>query len=147
MITYHILPAHEIKDYLVGNEERHYNDIKDKSLYKTVSVNYEIYEELSQEGLCYATIAKDGDKIIGYNIYMLTADLNDNSEVMATEVAMFIEEEYRGVFVIDFIKQCDKLLKTKEVKRVLRSYTDERIGRILDIAGYTPRSIIKSKTL
>lgn len=147
MIEYQLLPAHEIKGYLQANEERHWSDIKDKSLYTKTCVNWEVYEELSREGLCYAVVATGDEGIVGYNVYMLTADFNKNDEVLATDVALYIEKDYRGSLVVDFIKQCDRLLKELEVKRVMRSFCDERLCKILARADYKPRSITMSKSL
>lgn len=147
VITYHIYPVHSVIDYLKDNSKRHHEDIKDKSVYSDISINWEIYEELSKEGLCYAVLARDGKKTIGYNCYTLTTDLNRNDEILASEVAMFIEPDYRGGLIVDFINECDKLLGTKEVKRVLRSYSDDRIGRILERANYKPRSKIVQKVI
>ena len=147
MIEYSLEAPHTLKEYFQGNLERHVADIKDKSLYAETCVNWELYEEMSREGLCYAAIARENGDIVGYNIYILTADWNKNDEVMASDVAMFIEKKYRGRLIIDFITQCDMLLRRIEVKRVIRSFCDERLGKILDKAGYMPRSITKSKTL
>ena len=146
-MIYEILPAHEIKEYLIENSWRHYDDIKDRSIYSKICVNWEVYEELSKEGLCWAVVAKDEGQIVAYNCFTLTADLNDNSEILAIDVAMYIDPKYRGKLVIDFIKKCDKLLGTKEVKRVLRSFSDVRIGKLLERADYKARSITLQKVL
>lgn len=146
-MIYSIVPAHEIKEYLQANEQRHWRDVKDKSVYNDTSVNYEMYEELSKEGLCWAVIAKDNNDIVGYNVYTITTDLNKNDEIIAMDVALFIEKKYRGRLIIDFIKECDKLLKEIDVKRVIRSFCDDRIGRILERADYKPRSRTYSKVL
>jgi hypothetical protein len=50
MIEYKIYPVNEIIDLLKGYEEKHYNDIKDKTMYPQISMNRDIYEELGKEG-------------------------------------------------------------------------------------------------
>ena len=147
MITYELKPVHEVLDYLQSMEDRHYDDIKDKSMYPEICMNWEMYEDLSREGLCYAILAVEDGEYIGYSCYTLTTDLNKNNEILAVNVALYIEKKYRGRLVVDFIEECDNILKGIEVKQVLQSYSDIRIGKLLEKAGYEPKSITWRKTL
>jgi len=147
MITYEMHPVHEVLDYLKGQEEKHYADIKDKSLYPEIDMNWELYKDLSELDLCKAILMKDGGNIIGYSCYVLGGDLNNKKGIFATAVALFIERQYRGGQVIDFIEECDTILKGINVSKVLHNYSDVRIGKILRKAGYRPRSISYIKTL
>lgn len=147
MIFYRLYPLNEVLDVLKGYQEKHYNDIKDKSMYPSICMNWDMYRELGEEGLAFAVLAFDEDDVVGYSAYTLTADFNKNDEIIAINVAMFIEKKYRGRLVVDFIGECDKMLKEKEVMQVLQSYSDMRIGKILEKAGYRPKSITWCKTL
>jgi hypothetical protein len=147
MIEYTLYPVNEIIDLLKGYEEQHYRDIKDKTMYPSISMNWEIYEALGQEGLCFAVIARDGEELVGYTAYTLNADLNANNKVIAISVAMYIEKKYRGRLIVEFINKCDRMLKEKDVKQVLHSYSDVRIGKILQKADYRPKSITWCKSL
>jgi hypothetical protein len=147
MIKYTLYPVNEIINLLKRYEKKHYNDIKDKSMYPDISMNWEIYEELGQEGLCYAVLAMDDGEIVGYSAYTLTTDLNRNSIVQAACVAMYIEKKYRGRMAVDFINKCDRILIEKDVKQVLHTYSDVRIGKLLEKAGYRPKSITWCKSL
>jgi len=147
MITYELHPVHEVLEFLQSYEEEHFADIRDKSLYPKISMNWEVYEELSKEGLCVAVLMKEDDKTIGYSCYTITVDLNNNSYIQAIGVALFIIKEKRGGLIIDFIKECDKLLFEKEVRQVLYAYSDIRIGKILEKANYRPKSITWAKNL
>lgn len=147
MIEYKLYPANEIIDTLKGYEDKHYSDIKDKSLYPDICMNWEVYEELGKEGLSYAVLATDNDEIVGYCGYTLTTDLNRNNFVAAVCVAMYIEKKYRGRLIVEFIEQCDRMLKEIDVKQVLHTYSDVRIGKLLEKADYRPRSITWCKSL
>lgn len=147
MITYTLYPVNEVLELLKRYEEKHYRDIKDKSMYPSISMNWDIYEELGKDGLCFAVIAKDNDNIVGYSAYTLGANLNANNKVLASNVAMYIEKEYRGRLVVEFIDKCDKMLLEKDVKQVLHSHSDVRIGKLLEKAGYRPKSITWCKSL
>jgi hypothetical protein len=147
MIKYTLYPVNEVLNLLKSYEKKHYNDIKDKSMYPSISVNWDIYEELGKEGLCYAVLAMDEGEIVGYSAYTLTTDLNRNSIVQAACVAMYIEKKYRGRLIVEFINKCDRMLKEKDVKQVLHSYSDVRIGKILQKADYRPKSITWCKSL
>ena len=147
MIEYTLYPVNEVLDLLKGYEKKHYRDIKDKSLYPSISMNWDIYEALGQEGLCFVVIARDGEDVVGYSAYTLTADLNANNKVLAVNVALYIEKKYRGRLIVEFIDKCDTMLKAKDVKQVLQSYSDVRIGKILQKAGYRPKSITWCKSL
>ena len=146
-MIYQIYAGHDVKDILEQYEDRHYNDIKDKSLYPSKSVNWEVYEELSKLGLCFVVLVKDNESLVGYMVYTLTADLNNNNKILAIGVAMYIEKRYRGKMVVEFIRNCDNMLKDKEVKQVLHTHSDVRIGKLLEKAGYTTRSITWCKSL
>ena len=147
MITYELHAVHEVLEYLQGQEEKHFADIKDKTLYPEINMNWELYKDLSELDLCKAILMKDDDKIIGYSCYTLTGDLNNKKGIIACATAIFIEREYRGRLIIDFIKQCDTILLGINVSKVLHNNSDIRIGRILEKAGYNPRSISYIKTL
>lgn len=147
MITYKLHPIHEVLDYLQSHEDEHYEDIKDKSLYPEINMNWDIYIELSEAGMCHAVIIYDDNKPVGYSAFTLTTDLNNSKSVIAYSVALFIEKEYRGSLVLDFIKECDNLLAKIEVRKILYNCSDERIGRILRKADYLPKSVNWTKTL
>jgi hypothetical protein len=146
MITYDIYPTHEKMDYLINNQYRHYDDVKDKSLYPEININWDLYKELSEVDLCKVVIvSKNGEKI-GYSAYTLTVDLNNMKSIVAYNVALFIEKKHRGRLVIDFIKECDRLLVDEGISSILYNYSDVRIGRILEKAGYAPKSVNWIKT-
>lgn len=147
MITYELHPGHEVVDIIKSYEEEHYSEIKDKTMYPDKSVDWNTYVELSKLGLCYVIFAKEEKEIIGYSCYTLTVDLNRSDQVIAMNVALFIKRKYRGRLVVDFIKECDKILGEKQVKQVLHSYSDNRIGKLLEKAGYKPKSITWCRTL
>lgn len=147
MITYELHCVHDVLDYLQANEKEHYRDVKDKSMYPEINMNWDLYEELSRAGLCKAIImSKDGERI-GYSCYTLTADLNNMKSIIAYNVALFIEKAHRGRLIIDLLKECDILLSDENITSILYNYSDVRIGKILERAGYTPKSINWTKTL
>ena len=147
MITYEIVPMHTIVNYLQHMAPIHHEDIKDKSMYPSIHIDWDSYIELSEEGLCHVALARDDGEIIGYQAYVINTDLNKGNEVIATSMVLYIEPEYRGRLIVEFIKNCDKMLIDLNVKQVLHNYSDVRIGEILKKAGYKPKSITSSKTL
>lgn len=147
MIHYELHFVHEILGYLKGQERRHYKDVKDKALFPHINMDWDMYEELSKKGLCVAVLAKDGNKIIGYSCYTLATDMNNKDETVAQSAAFFVERKYRGKLVVEFIKECDKILEGINVSKVLHTHSDVRIGKILERAGFQPKSINWIKTL
>jgi len=147
MITFEIVPLHEVLDSLKANSATHHKDIKDKSLYPTYFIDWATYEDLSRNDLSYAVIAKNDNQIIAYSCYNLTIDLNNAAYSIGYNVAIFIKREFRGKLVIEFLKECDKLLKSKNVQQVLYTVSDIRIGKILEKAGYKASVITWGKKL
>jgi len=147
MITYEIHSVHDKLEYLKSYEEKHYEDIKDKSMYPEINMCWDVYKELSEAGLCKVVIAYDKGEPVAYAAFTITLDLNNGSSNMAYQVAMYIERKYRGRLVVDFIEECGKLLGEEGVSKILCAHSDVRIGKILGKAGYAPESINWVKTI
>jgi hypothetical protein len=92
MITYETTNIHSIIDYLKEKQPQHYKDMKDKSLYPEVDINWEYYLEISKLDMSVVVLAKENKEIIGYSIYILNSDLHNKNNILATNVALFIEK-------------------------------------------------------
>lgn len=135
MMQYECVPFHKIGHEIAKNVVSHYEDVKKKEGLLSPDVDWKGYIELSDAGQCVAFIAKDGDKLVGYAVFVISNDMNHKSVIEASNTALFVNKEYRTKITKDFMKFAhDKLLESG-LSRISYMVNDDRLGRLLQSAG------------
>ena len=140
-VIYDFVPLHLVADGIANNIENHSADINRKETYGDANVDWDAYLQLSHEGRCRVTTARENDKLIGYAVFCISRHPNHRDFIHAINTALFIEKKYRGKLTLDLIRKSDKYLEEMGVMETSYTFNDERIGKLIERANYKQRQI------
>jgi hypothetical protein len=104
---------------------KHYHEI---SYFQTVPLNpdFELYKTLDKSNLLRLFTARDCERIIGYNTFIVTKSPHYQDALQACQDLLFLDPYYRGSgFGEDFIEYVDSELKTEGVQFIMRHVTEK----------------------
>lgn len=133
MLSFNCVPFLKAADDILQHVEAHKNE---QGMWDAAVIDWPSYIALSQSGKCFAFTMHDGERLVGYSIFILSNDLNMKTKMEAHNMAFFIQKEYRGKATLKFIKYTNSYLKSKQISSILYTLRDERVGKLLERKGY-----------
>lgn len=116
---------------------RHWEEI---AFYKDVplDVNWEVYERLDREGKLRIYTVRDGERLVGYAVYMLLQNAHYRGFDYAQQDVLFLAPEYRrGTAGLQLIAYADVMLKAEGLQATYHhSKVQHPIDLILRRLGY-----------
>jgi len=112
MITYHEERLTDVIDEMKPLVEKHYEEVhayKDKV---PLNPDWEKYKELDSLGMMHTTTVRDGGKLIGYCVFLVSKNLHYKDHVYAINDVLYLDESYRGTAVaFTLLALAERLLK------------------------------------
>lgn len=75
-----------------------------------VDVNFDAFEFADKNGALRTFLARDGEEIVGYNVFIVGPDLFRRGKLAATEIGLFMDKKHRGKYGRQFIEWVDSNL-------------------------------------
>ena len=98
---------HEVRWDILPLIEDHSVEVEDKN---TVDPDWETYKDLENNGALRIFTCRDGKKLVGYAVFVVTTGLNDLTQLYAQNIVLFLDKEYRkglmGLKLIKFAEKC-----------------------------------------
>lgn len=107
----------------------------------------EKYKEMERIGVLHVITARDGKKLVGYSIYIVSPHIHYMSSVFAVNDVVYLSPEYRRGFTgIKLLKFAEESLKKEDVD-VIHMHVKNRVnfGGVLSRMGYQSIEEIYSK--
>ena len=147
MITYAKEKWVDIVDDCIPLFQRHWEEIalnKDKV---KLAINFEAYQKLCDADILKAYTARDGEKIVGYHIFLVTPHLHYMNDLFAVADVLFVAPEYRGKMAgLKLIKFSEQQLKADGVAVIVQNTKlAHDFGPILERLGYSQSERIFTK--
>lgn len=99
-----------------------------------VLVNIAAFEYASNNGALKTFIARDGEAVVGYNIFVVGPDMFHANKSAATEIGLFMDKKHRGKYGRQFIEWVDSNLNFDILYRGCSAKRD--LGPLLIRHGY-----------
>lgn len=140
-----ILPYHAIEDHIMNTAKTLYDESVERKETDAFAVDWDYYKSLSLSGNLLVTIALDEDarKIHGYAVYTVSDDPL-HGDLQATNDVFYVEKKHRGRLSLKLLKEADKLLRQKGVKKISYVLSNESLGKLLSRNGYKPTHTVWS---
>lgn len=112
----------------------------------TANVNQEQFHAIEKIGsLRIFTLRTDADRLVGYNIFILS-DSELYGIPVATQSALYVMPEYRGRPAISLIMFADQYLVTSGSRAIIRSHSQRNpISRLYERLGYSQTEVVFCK--
>lgn len=99
MITYKQEFYKDLRHDLPGLIQMHYNEIAlNKDIIK-LNPDWDAYQKMEAQGFTRAFTARDGDKLVGYAVFVVTTALHYKDHLFACNDIFYLHPEYRKGFV------------------------------------------------
>lgn len=93
-------------------EVAHYQDI-------ALDPNYEKYCQMQDQGHLRCWTVRDGGRLVGYGLYIVTYNLHYQTSIQAQQDVVFVHPDYRkGITGYRLLKFCDEQLRQEGVQAV-----------------------------
>jgi len=126
---------------IAKNVSRHVAEMDDKDDYGAPNVDWLYYLQACDAGLCNVVTMRDGEKLVGYAIIMISNNPRHKDRNEAFCDGLFVEKEYRGKWAVKLLQKMKEY--AKDLNAELNFLVgDEKVGRLLALNGFK-----KSKTL
>lgn len=135
--------------------EKHWREIANYQSVIPLAVNWDVYRQADAGGKLAVLVAREGDIMIGYSVFMLVRGAHYRSSLFAMNDVIYVLPEYRhGRTGLALIKESEKLLRAKgcvkiswHVKERNADGTTNPLGAILRKLGYDVEEICMGKLL
>lgn len=92
----------------------------------TLCPDWSRYKALEESGSLVITTARDGEKLVGYSVDLLSKHPHYSTEVMGINDLTYLHPDYRkGSNGVRLIREAEKILKSLGVTYVTRSAKDQ----------------------
>lgn len=75
-----------------------------------VLVNITAFEFADSNGALKTFLAKDGEEVVGYQVFVIGPDMFHANKMAATEIGIFMDKKHRGHYGRQFIEWVDRNL-------------------------------------
>lgn len=119
MVTYKQEFFKDLRQDLPELIQMHYDEIAlNKELIK-LNPDWDAYSDLDAKGLTRAFTARDGDKLVGYSVFIVMPSLHYKDHLFANNDIFYLHPEYRKGFVgYNLLKNAMGWLKDDGVTKV-----------------------------
>lgn len=122
-------PLHVVLEEIEQSHAIHYQDM---------DMDWELYRALGNTGSIAAVTMHDGDKLVGWAVFVLATNPRYKTRLEAESQGLFIEKEYRARWSSVFIKQCLEYMRTIGAVETNFTESDNKVGRWLSKHGAKP---------
>lgn len=141
MIEYDFLPAHLVAGEIARNVGCHYKEIEDKD---RLNIDWDYYLSAGLSGSCMVVTARSESELIGYAIFLISSSSRKKHIIEAYCDGLFIEKKFRGIGP-SLMREADAFLESYGVNETNYVIESDRIGRLMQKAGFQRRHTIWSK--
>ena len=96
MITYQVESVQSVQPEMEGLIEKHYEELEHFSDKLELSVDWNKYFELERLGVLVLFTARDGEKLVGYLVYMIMPGMHCSNDDFAINHTIYLSPDYRG---------------------------------------------------
>lgn len=100
------------------------------AVYGPAKLDWEQYLAASDANQCFAVVAMDGDKLVGYSVYMIGRNVNHRDLICADNTGFFCLPKYVGLGC-KLIKESHRLIKLIGVHEFNYILRDERVEKLI----------------
>lgn len=112
--------------------------------YGKPSLDWQAYLEASRQGACWATVAYDGDELVGYSVFFIDRNVNHKNRLEASNSGFYVIPKHRGRIIFKIMKAAHEFVKSLGVAETHYLLADDRVGKLLQKIGFKPTSTLWS---
>ena len=131
------VPIARVVTQLQALAMREYDEVGQKDLDR-LCVDWGRYRELDEAGKLATFIAKKGEQIVGYAVFIVQTHIHYSDALVAANSAVYIVPEARaGRVVLNLLRFAEAGLQAQGVRKVYYHVKREKdFGRLLERIGY-----------
>ena len=133
-MKYELVPFHTVAEFIAKNAKRHVDELKEDIVQSMPQIDWEYYLSLSEAGECMASIMSLDGEIKGYLVFIIMDNPMFKNRKEANSQWVYIFPEHRNC-ALNFIKKTNEYLKKLGVDDITYIIGNERIGKLLKLAG------------
>jgi predicted acetyltransferase len=130
-------------------QEIHYDELALHKEHIPLDPDYDRYLSLESKENLKTYLLKDGNKLVGYAVFLISPMLHYKSTICAANDILYISKEHRkGMTGVKFIKYCEQKLKEEGVNKItwhIKLSLD--FSKLLARMGYIQEDIIVGKVI
>lgn len=120
MITFQKEPMFPFVHEAMALFKEHYEEIAERTDVIELDPDLDRYKALENAKILEVHTARDGDKLVGYSVWMVVNHLHYKKSVTASSDILYIHPEYRkGLLGYKFLKWTIEEIKTRSPQRIL----------------------------
>lgn len=100
------------------------------AVYGAAKLDWQQYLAASDAGVCWAAIAVNDSKLVGYSVYLTGRNMNHRDITYADNTGFFVRPEYSGIGV-RLLKEAHKMLYRLGVNEISYALADERVEKLI----------------
>lgn len=135
MTTCKIVPLHKVIKEIETLIPQHYAEAKKEFNYEPIDIDFPYFMKLSKQGMCQAVVLKDGDKIVGYSIYIIASDPLRKNQLEANNVCMFVVKQFRGFGTVKLLMKAKAMLGLLGAKKTNYLIRNKALLKLLNKIG------------
>ncbi len=143
-MNYKMHRFHDVSHVIKSMTGQHYSDANELAKHKDLCVDWDYYDLLSKEGICFVVTAEKDSDIVGYAVFCISNDAH-SADIVAENSALYVTKEHRGRTSVDLLKNAEKFLHEMGVDEVAFSIKSDAVARFLRSNGYKKEYTIWSK--
>lgn len=111
--------------------------------------DWDTYYKADAGGVLHLVTARDGEKLVGYSVYIVTTNLHYRSLTVADTDIFYLSPSYRkGMCGVRLIKFSEESLKGRGVNKIItKAKLHNQVGSLLEKIGYTPIETVYAKSI
>lgn len=128
--------------------EEHREELMTNKDLMILKPNVELYRVLEDSDSLISIVAFDGDKIIGYSISFVSANLHYSDLLLCSNDALFVTKKHRGNIGLKLMRMTERLAKERGCKMILwNTKPNTPLAEILPKLKYKVQDIVYSKEI
>mgnify|MGYP001212551605 CR=1 FL=1 len=127
--------------------QKHWEEIALDKARIDLQPDWAVYDILYDNNKMHVTTARDGTKLVGYAIFILTNALHYKQLSIADGDVFWLDPEYRkGLTGYKLLKKSEGFLGTRGVQKIFNKVKLHKdVGKVFERLGYTPIERVYAK--
>ncbi len=143
MVTYQSEAIYQVLPDILPLLDMNHAEAQKESYGTELDPDWEQYRQMETLGLLKIFTARDDEKIVGYDIFIVGPHRHAVGSRIAINDMTYVLPEYRGFTAIMLIKKSDKALSEMGCSGIVRhSQCNTQVHELLWKIGYTPGEIM-----
>lgn len=128
--------------------EEHREELTTNKDLMILKPNVELYRALEDSDSLISIVAFDGDKIIGYSVSFVSANLHYSDLLLCSNDVLFVTKEHRGSIGLKLMRMTERLAKERGCGMILwHTKPNTPLAEILPRLKYKVQDIVYSKEI